>query len=62
MTGFTRKVYYAYFGVKLGDQDTSWAPHKICYICVEDLKKWSKGKKKGFRLGVPMIRREQKTG
>jgi hypothetical protein len=48
-------VYYAYFGVKLGDQDKSWAPHKVCYFCVEDLRKRSNGKKKAFRFGVPMI-------
>jgi hypothetical protein len=58
--GFIRTVYYAYFGVKLGDQDKSWAPHKVCYICVEDLRKWCKGKKKVFRFGVPVIWREPK--
>jgi hypothetical protein len=41
-----RKVYYAYFGVKLGDQDKSWTPHKVCQVCVEGLRKWSNGKKK----------------
>jgi hypothetical protein len=46
--------------VKLGDQDKSWAPHKVCYVCVQDLRKWSKGKKKAFRFGVPVIWREQK--
>jgi hypothetical protein len=56
-----RKVYYAYFGVKLGDQDKSWAPHKVCYVCVEDLRKWSKGKKKAFRFGAPVIWREPKN-
>jgi hypothetical protein len=61
ITGFIRKVYYAYFGVKLGDQDKSRAPHNVCYICVEDLRKWSKGKKKAFRFGVPMIWREPKN-
>jgi hypothetical protein len=61
ITGFIRKVYYGYFGVKLGDQDKSWAPHKVCYICAEDLRKWSKGKKKAFRFGVPMIWREPKN-
>jgi hypothetical protein len=54
-------VYYAYFGVKLGDQDKSWAPHKVCYVCVEDVRKWSKGKKKAFRFGVPIIWREPKN-
>jgi hypothetical protein len=41
-TGFIRKVYCTYFGVKLGDQDKSWPPHKLCYVCVHDLRKWSK--------------------
>jgi hypothetical protein len=44
--GVIRKVHYAYLGVKLGDQDKSRAPHKVCYVCVEDLRKWSKGKKR----------------
>jgi hypothetical protein len=54
-------VYYTYFGVKLGDQDKSWAPHKVFYVCVEDLKKWSKGKKKAFGFGVPMLWRKPKN-
>jgi hypothetical protein len=58
ITGFIRKVYYAYFGVRLGDQFKSWAPHKVCYVCVEDLRKWPKGKMKAFRFGVPVIRRK----
>jgi hypothetical protein len=61
ITDFIRKVYYACFDVKLGDQGKSWAPHKVCYVCVEDLRKWSKGKKKAFRLGVPMIWKEPKN-
>jgi hypothetical protein len=45
ITGFIRKVYYAYFGVELGDQDKPWAPHTVCYVCAENLRKWSeKGK------------------
>jgi hypothetical protein len=36
--GFIRKVYCDYFGVKLGDQDKSWAPHKVCYAGVEVLR------------------------
>jgi hypothetical protein len=38
ITGFIIKAYYAYFGVKLGD-DKSRAPHKVCYVCVDDLRK-----------------------
>jgi hypothetical protein len=51
-------VYCAYFGVKLGGQDKSCAAHRVCCVCVEDVGKWSKGKKKAFRFGVPMIWRE----
>jgi hypothetical protein len=58
ITSFIRKVYYAYFDVKLGDQDKSWAPDKLCYVCVEVLREWSKGKKKAFRFGVPVLWRE----
>jgi hypothetical protein len=47
--------------VKLGDQDKSWNPHKVCYVCVEDLRKWSKEKKEAFRFGVPVIWREPKN-
>jgi hypothetical protein len=61
ITCFIRKVYYAYFGVKLGDQDKSWAPHTVCCVCVEDLRKWSTGKNKVFRFGVPMVWREPKN-
>lgn len=61
ITDFVQKVYHAYFGVKLGDQDKPWAPHKVCAVCVEDLRRWSKGKKKTFRFGIPMIWREQRN-
>jgi hypothetical protein len=60
-TGSIRKVYHASFGVKLEDQDKSWAPHKVCYVCVEYLRKCCKEKKKTFRFGVPMIWREPKN-
>jgi hypothetical protein len=58
--GFIKKVYYAYFGVKMGDQEKLRAPHKVCYVCAEDLRNWSKAKKRAFRCGVPMIWREPK--
>jgi hypothetical protein len=61
ITDFIRKVYYAYFGVKLRDQDKSLAPHKVCYVCVVDLRKRSKGKNKAFRFGVPVIWTEPKN-
>lgn len=58
ITSFVRQVYLAYFGVKLGDQDKTWAPHYVCYTCVEGLRRWSKGEQHAFRFGVPMIWRE----
>jgi hypothetical protein len=47
--------------VKLGDQGKSWAPHKVCSVYVEELRQWSKGKKKSFPFGVPMIWREPRN-
>jgi hypothetical protein len=60
ITGFIRKVYCGYFGVKLGDQGNSCVPYKVRYVRVEDLRKLCKGKRKPLRLGVPMIWREPK--
>ena len=40
VTDFIKRVYSAYFGVKLGDVGKPWAPQKVCYVCVEDLQKW----------------------
>ena len=60
ITNFVKNVYYAYFGIKLGDQDKTWAPHKVCRICVESLRRWSKGKQKSMSFGVPMVWREPK--
>jgi hypothetical protein len=51
--GFIRKVYYTYFDVKLGDQDKSWAPHKVCYVCVENLRKWPEGEKESIQIWCP---------
>ena len=57
---FTKKAYHAYFGVKLGDQDKYWAPHSVCRTCVENLRQWTKGTRKGLTLRIPMIWREPK--
>ena len=58
---FTRKAYQAYFGVKLGDQNKSWAPHKVCKNCTETLRLWTQGKVKSMKFGVPMVWREPKN-
>ena len=41
ITDFVRKVYYAYFGMKLRDQDNPWVPHVVCKTCVERLRQWT---------------------
>ncbi|KAI6650066.1 hypothetical protein LOD99_6281 [Oopsacas minuta] len=61
ITYFVDRAYHAYFKVKLGDQDKSWAPHKVCKSCVELLRSWSKGKEKHLPFGIPMIWIESKN-
>ena len=56
---FIEKAYYAYFGVKLGDQNKPWAPHVACKPCVEHLREWSNGKRQtGLVFDIPMVWRE----
>ncbi|XP_061443081.1 uncharacterized protein LOC133365351 isoform X1 [Rhineura floridana] len=55
ITDFVKQAYLAYFGVKLGDQDKSWAPHKVCKTCVECLRQWKNGERKRLKFGVPMV-------
>lgn len=57
---FVRQSYYAYFKVKIGDQDKKWAPHKVCKQCVESLRMWTKGTRDKLSFGIPMIWREPK--
>ena len=61
ITNFVKKAYLAYFGIKLGDQDKSWAPHSVCRTCVENLRQWTKGKRKCLSFGIPMVWREPKN-
>ena len=58
---FTKRAYKAYFGIKLGDQDKSWAPHKVCRQCTETLRRWTQGKATSMRFRVFMVWREPKT-
>lgn len=58
ITGFVKHAYEAYFKVKLGDQDKSWAPHTVCKTCVEYLRRWTKGTKTSLKFGIPMVWRE----
>lgn len=58
---FTKRAYLAYFGIKLGDQDKPWAPHKVCKHCTETLRSWTQGKATCMKFGVPMVWREPKN-
>ena len=42
---FLNNANYAYFGVKLGDQGKSWAPHKVYKTGILTFSLWMKGKK-----------------
>lgn len=58
ITRFVQQAYFAYFGIRIGDQDKSWAPHTVCKTCVEALRLWSYGKKKSMPFAIPMVWRE----
>ena len=53
-------VYYAYFGIELGDQDKAWVPHRLCGNCLSSLRQWSTEKQKSLAFGIPMVWREPK--
>ena len=38
---FTKRAIEANFGMKLGDQDQQWAPHKVCKNCTDTLHIWT---------------------
>ena len=57
----SKKIYLAYFGVLLGDQDKNWAPHQVCTTCVKTLRSWSQGKNAKLKFGVPMVWKEPKN-
>ena len=61
ITTFVQQVYCAYFGVKIRDQDKTWAPHYVCQTCVEALRRWLKGEQEAFRFGVPIVWQEPKN-
>ena len=52
---FENKAYLTYFGIKLGDQDNSWAPYKVCRACLKNLRQSTKGKRKILSFGIPMV-------
>ena len=52
---FCKNVCYAYFGIKLGDQDKALTPHRLCCNCVSSLRQWSTGEQKYLAFGIPMV-------
>ena len=58
---FTERAYETYFGIKLGDQDKSWAPHKVWKHCTETRRFWTEGKVSSMRFGVSIVRSEPKN-
>ena len=61
MRDFRKRAYETYFGMKLGDQDKQWAPHKVCKNCTDTLRLWTQVKVKAMRFGVPMVWRSPKN-
>ena len=61
VTKLVKNVYYAYFGIKVGDQGQTWAPHNVCRSCIESLRRWSNGKQNSLAFGIPMVWREPKA-
>lgn len=61
ISDFVKKAYVGYFGVRLGDQDKTWAPHQVCKTCTEHLRQWTNGKRRSLKFGVPMVWREPKN-
>ena len=55
ITDFVKQSYFAYFDVKLVDQDQPCARHKVCKTCVENLRLWKNRKLKELRFGVFML-------
>ena len=37
----------------------NWAPHLVCRTCVENLRQWTKHKRKSIGFAVPMVWRKQ---
>ena len=53
-----KKLYFAYFGVHMGDQDKPWAPHIVCHTCREQFRQQSQWNRKGVPFAIPMVWRE----
>ena len=61
INSFIKRIYFAYFGVPLGDQDKGWAPHQACTMCAKTSRSLSQGKNAKVKFGVPMVWGESKN-
>ena len=50
--------YSLYFGMDIGDQDKSWAPHVICGSCRSNLEGWLRDSGRVMLLAVSRVWRE----
>ena len=60
LTDKIKRLYYAYFGCGVVDQDKVRSPHYCCLDCSSKRSKWFSGKKVDMGFAVPMIWREQR--
>ena len=51
-------AYETYFGMKMSDQDKSWASHFCSGSCRSTLEGWMRGSRKCMPLAIPRIWRE----
>ena len=54
-------AYEMYFGMEIGDQDKSWAPHVICETCRSNLDGWLRGDRHSMPFAIPRIWRESQN-
>ena len=55
ITDRIKKLYLAYFGCAVADQDKNWAPHVCCLDCSNRLNKWFAGGKPTLSFAVLMV-------
>ena len=54
-TDFVKKAYHDYFGVKVGDQDKTFALQVYSKTYVENLRDLRNGKRESIPFAIPMV-------
>lgn len=49
---FVKYIYCTYLGLEINNKNKRSVLHKVCYVCVKDLKKKYKKKKKVLKFAV----------